>query len=165
VEILSDGLRRADESNPRGYYEFEPVKDMGRSSDLSWLEAARGKAVKVVSSLLRHLPADRNYTVILMKRDLAEVIVSQNTMLAARGEVVPETDRAALERTYSDHLRQVEALLERDDCFEALVVRYIDVMEQPRREAERVARFLGLDPGVVSRMAAVADSTLYRNRA
>jgi Sulfotransferase family len=165
VEILTDGLRSADQSNPRGYYEFEPVKDMGRSSDLSWLAGAGGKAVKIISSLLKHLPPDRNYAVILMTRELAEVIASQDKMLAARGEAVPETDRAALARTYGDHLRHVRTLLAREDCFDTLEVQYRDVVDQPRREAERVVQFLGLDNGAVPRMAAAADATLYRNRA
>jgi hypothetical protein len=164
VPILTDGVRGADESNPRGYFEFEPVKNMGRASDLSWLTGARGKAVKVVSSLLKHLPPDHNYAVILVLRELAEVIVSQDKMLAARGEAVPAGDRAALERTYNDHLRQIGTLLEREACFDTLVVRYRDMVDQPRREAERVARFLGLARSAVPRMAAAVEPALYRNR-
>ena len=37
---LTDNLRAADESNLRGYFEFEPVKRL--RSDRSWLDQARG---------------------------------------------------------------------------------------------------------------------------
>ena len=39
IPILSDGLRAADEDNPRGYFEFEPVK--GLFSDNKWLGAVK----------------------------------------------------------------------------------------------------------------------------
>ncbi len=42
-------IRAADRDNPRGYYEFERVKKT--KQDPSWLADARGKAVKMVSSL------------------------------------------------------------------------------------------------------------------
>src|SRR5882757_5861307 len=79
MQLLTDGLRTSDEHNPRGYFEHEKVKH-GRN-DLSWLEQAGGKAVKVIHLLLPHLPADRNYRVIFMVRNLEEVIASQRVML------------------------------------------------------------------------------------
>ena len=30
VEILTDGLRKADEDNPKGYFELEPVKQLAQ---------------------------------------------------------------------------------------------------------------------------------------
>ena len=52
LEIVTDGVRVADEHNPRGYYEYERVKALGADTDASWLESARGKAIKVISFLL-----------------------------------------------------------------------------------------------------------------
>ena len=57
MKLLTDELRAADQHNPRGYLEYEPVKRSG--ADVSWLERAGGRAVKVIHLLLRHLPADR----------------------------------------------------------------------------------------------------------
>jgi hypothetical protein len=42
VEILSDGLREADEDNPRGYLEYEPVKNLLKDS--KWLFGGAGKS-------------------------------------------------------------------------------------------------------------------------
>jgi hypothetical protein len=42
---ISDGLRAADEDNPRGYLEFEPVKNLLK--DAKFLFAGRGKASRL----------------------------------------------------------------------------------------------------------------------
>ena len=52
--ILSDGLREADEDNPRGYLEFEPVKNL--LEDSKWLFEQRGRVIKIVAPLLAALP-------------------------------------------------------------------------------------------------------------
>src|SRR5437764_15261399 len=85
VGIVTDGVRTADESNPKGYYEFEPVKELDKNGDLSWLPGARGKAVKIISFLLTYLPDTFDYQVLFMNRDIDEVLASQNKMIAARG--------------------------------------------------------------------------------
>src|SRR5208283_4553299 len=77
--VLSDGLRAADEDNPRGYLEYEPVKNLLRDS--KWLFRARGKAIKVVAPLLAALPAGLACRAILIERDLDEVLDSQERML------------------------------------------------------------------------------------
>src|SRR5262249_30630691 len=79
VPVLTDNIRAADTDNPRGYYEFEPVKATKR--DATWLPAARGKAVKMVSQLLYHLPPGETYRVLFLERDLEEVLASQEKML------------------------------------------------------------------------------------
>ena len=86
MPVLTDGVRTADESNPKGYYELEAVKELHKQSDTSWLEDARGKAVKVVSFLLTWLPETYDYKVIFMQRDVREVIASETTMLLQRGQ-------------------------------------------------------------------------------
>src|ERR1022692_2693155 len=71
MPVLAGELRAPDEDNPRGYFEFEPVKRTKR--DPAWLREAPGKAVKVVYLLLRDLPAGYDYRVIVMRRDLNDV--------------------------------------------------------------------------------------------
>lgn len=162
VAIVSDGLRQADASNPRGYYEFEPVKDLDKPGDHAWLASARGKAVKIISLLLTYLPESYDYQVIFMRRDLGEIIASQNAMLERRGEARGAEDER-LKTLYTDHLAQVERFLSRRPCFQTLDLPYAGVIAEPRVQADRLSRFLDarLD---VERMAAVAESALYRNR-
>jgi hypothetical protein len=178
--LLTDGVRVPDENNPRGYFEFEAVKELDKSSgDLAWLPLARGKAVKIISLLLTWLPESYDYRVILMQRDLGEIMASQNKLLAAHGEVSPEqggldrgdhagsnpgTDADGIRRVYEQHLRQVDRFLDSRNCFRSLRVSYRDVVEHPDREARRVSALVDqrLDVG---RMTAVVDCELYRNRA
>jgi hypothetical protein len=82
---LTDNLRAADESNPRGYFEFDPVKRL--RSDRSWLDQARGRAIKIVHLLVRELPADGqfNYRLLLMKRPFEEILASQRACWSAKG--------------------------------------------------------------------------------
>src|SRR4026207_1990286 len=68
VELISDGIRKPDIDNPRGYFELEAVKRLAKNPDTTWLAGSNGKVVKVVSSLLKHLPSLYQYDVIFMNR-------------------------------------------------------------------------------------------------
>jgi hypothetical protein len=165
LEIVTDGIREADDSNPEGYFELEQVLTLDKGADHSWLVAARGKAIKIISALLPHLPESNNYKVIFMHRDLQEVIASQNTMLARRGESLDPASRKddRMRELFEAHLAQVRNLLGRRACFDTLHVNYRDVVSHPRTEAERIASFLGRHLDVV-RMAEAVNPSLHRNR-
>jgi hypothetical protein len=160
--LWTDDVRAADESNPRGYYELERVKELGKS-DTSWMVEARGKAVKIVSPLLVHLPDACNYRVVFMLRDLREIVASQNRMLDDRGEPHGALSDEALVQAYETHLWQVRQLFRRRACFEVIDVHYVDVLNSAASQAARVEAFLrlGLDVG---RMPGVVEEGLYRNR-
>lgn len=165
MPILADGIRTPDISNPKGYYEFEPVKELDKGGDVAWLAEARGKAVKIISFLLTWLPEHYDYRVVFMQRDLHEAIASQNAMLAHRGET-PAPGSASddqIRRMYEDHLQKIARFMANRSCFSSVTVAYRDVVENPREAAVRIDAFLGggLD---VDRMARVADPTLYHNR-
>jgi len=107
VQILSDGLRAADDDNPLGYFEDERVKHLHANAD--WLKGARGRAIKVVAPLLPYLPNDQNYRIVFNERNVDEVLASQVQMMARRGEKVADspTRRARLKKAYA---RQVDSL-------------------------------------------------------
>ena len=85
VSVVTDGVREAGEDNPKGYYEDERVKDLHKETqDGAWVREARGKAIKIISFLLKDLPETNNYKVIFMRRDLSEVLASQQKMLDRR---------------------------------------------------------------------------------
>ena len=86
-----DGIRTADEDNPKGYFELERVKELDKpGADKSWVKEARGKGIKVISFLLRDLPEDNNYKIVFMHRKIEEVLASQAKMLERRGEDEPD---------------------------------------------------------------------------
>lgn len=161
LPVVTDGLRAADEDNPKGYYEDERVKDLHQLEDKTWLREARGKVVKIISFLLKSLPADNNYQVVFMHRNLREIVASQNKMLVRRGETNATPDERALQ-LLEQEVRDARFFLRRPH-FEVLELTYGAMLESPRPQAERMAEFLGqsLD---VERMAQVVDVQLYRNR-
>jgi Sulfotransferase family len=163
IAIVSDGVREASEDNPKGYYEDERVKRLHKKDeDGTWLSAARGKAVKVISFLLKDLPASNRYKVLFMRRPLGEVLASQRKMLERRGESDPTTDETMFE-LWQGHLSKVERLLESSSHFEHLDLQYADVVRDPLSQARRIRDFLGL-PLDDEVMAAAVDQSLYRNR-
>ncbi|MCE2559579.1 MAG: sulfotransferase family protein [Acidobacteria bacterium] len=162
MEIVTDGEREADEDNPRGYYEDERVKDLANTRDKTWLKASRGRAVKVISFLLKDLPPNLNYKVILMRRDLAEVLASQRKMLDRRGESDETPDDRMME-LWQDQLWRVNYLLRKSPQFEWIEIDYGEALRDPAAAATRIASLVdGLDERA---MASVVDPALYRNRA
>jgi hypothetical protein len=161
MDVLADGVRRADEDNPRGYYEFEPVKQI--EHDRSWLGDAQGRVVKLVSQLLRHLPSDHAYKVVFMRRRMEEILASQHEMLVRRGAASSGVSDEKMADLFRRHLERVEAWLDKQPSFDVITVSYNDVLERPVEEAERISRFFGgiLD---VEAMAGVVDRKLYRQR-
>ena len=79
LEILSDGIRQKDISNPEGYYELEAVKGIVR--DNSFLKDATGKVVKIVAPLPVYLDKSLDYRIVFMRREIEEVLRSQEKML------------------------------------------------------------------------------------
>ena len=162
LPIMTDHERTADEDNPKGYFEYERVKDLAKEQDKSWVRGARGKVVKVISHLLAELPDENFYRVILMRRDVSEILASQNKMLDRRGEENPIEDEKAKEQ-YLRHLVDVQYLARKRPNFEMIEVNYREALDDPLPFATAVNEFLGgrFD---VEAMASVVDPELYRNR-
>jgi len=161
MQALTDNIRTADEDNPKGYYEFERVKQV--ATDQAWLDEAKGKVVKMISALLKPLPPAYHYKIIFMRRRMEEVLASQKKMLVRRGEptdTVPDQQMAAL---YEKHVAQVETWLATQPNMDVLYVTYHEVIATPREHADKINRFLGggLD---VERMVGVVNRMLYRSR-
>ena len=87
IPPLTDELRVADEDNPKGYYEFERVKQMDKG-DTAWVPDARGKAVKVISALLKHLRGVEEW--LASRRNVRTLFVHYSDML---GNPKPQIER------------------------------------------------------------------------
>ncbi len=161
--VLTDELRAPDEDNPRGYLEFEPVKNL--LNDSKWLSESRGKAIKIIAPLLVALPPGSACRVILCERDLDEVLDSQERMLLRRNRVLAATPerRGLLKAEYMRTLGRLKAMLSRRLHTRLLEIEYRIAISDPLVTAERMNSFLGggLD---VAKMAAAVEPTLHRNR-
>jgi hypothetical protein len=162
MQILTDNLRMADEDNPKGYFEFEQVKTL-KDGDHAWIQAAQGRAVKVISSLLERLPSTHRYKIIFMRREIREILASQKQMLIRRGESSSGDDRQMAEN-FLEHLKRVRVWLANQPNMEVLYVDYNDLMREPAHQIKAVAEFLGLEENLAA-MLAVPDAGLYRQKA
>jgi hypothetical protein len=162
LPIVIDAIRAADDDNPNGYFELEMVKSLPEGN-FSWLQEARGKVVKVISSLLEYLPSEYIYKVIFMERDLSEVLASQQKMLTHRNEVSSKSD-AQMELQFGNHLAAMKAWLVRQPNIEVLYVNFNALIANPEPICKRISDFIGI-PLNINQMMSVPDEQLYRNRA
>lgn len=163
LRLVTDSTRKPDESNPNGYFEFERVQQLAVAPDSSWLSDARGKAIKIVSSLLPYLPQTYQYRVIFMHRNLREIVASQNRMIARRGTDAGDATDERLVQLFEQHLEDVKRVLAERPCFTTLDVEYRSAVSNAGEEARRISEFLG---GTLNteQMSRTVDSALYRNR-
>ena len=162
IPPLTDNIRSADDDNPKGYYEFERVKAMDQG-DTAWVSDAQGKVVKVISALLKYLPADYQYKIIYVRRNMSEILASQRKMLIRRGEDPDKMDDEQMAALFSKHVAQVEQWLKAQPNMSLLYVHYSDILSDPQPQIKRINEFLGGQLDTVQ-MAIVVDPNLYRNR-
>ena len=160
VPILTDAVRKADDDNPLGYFEFEPVKRLEK--DTSWLPEAYNKAVKIIYIFLYHLPPEHRYKVIFMRRNLDEVVVSQKAMLRRRNEVDRMSDQQLMD-SYHDQLQKLDVWIRHQENFTIRYFDHHDVLADPAAAASEVTRFLGLQLDIPAMIQSVVPS-LHRNR-
>ncbi len=158
---LADGERVADADNPRGYLEWERIKQL--PNDPACIAEGEGKVVKVISRLLLALPAGHEYRVIFMQRPLPEVLASQDQMLRRRGTYKEGIDPAVISAAFEKHLREVYAWLEGKNYVRSLRISYHEVLSKPEEVARHLAEFLGANLNVEA-MNQQVDGSLYRNR-
>jgi len=161
MTAVSDGERKADEDNLKGYLEWERIKQLPRNPSL--ISEAEGKVVKVISQLLLSLPDGHEYKIVFMQRPLPEVLQSQQKMLERRGTSETGGNPAAMEHLFQRHLIDVDRWLASKGNIRILRVHYHRVLREPQKVAEEVAAFVGA-PLDVKAMVEQVDGSLYRNR-
>ena len=159
VSPFQDDVRQADTDNPNGYYEYEGVKNLGHNA--AWLAQAAGHAVKIISSLLPHIPDNLNYKIIFMERQIAEVLASQQKMLERNGQEKNASDKVMAAK-FSMHLRKIKKSLA-EQKMGVLYVNYAAVINEPSSQAAQVSAFLDSNLNI-EKMAMVVDKNLYRQR-
>jgi hypothetical protein len=165
MAVLSDGERKADTDNPKGYLEWERIKQLPK--DPSVIAEAEGKVVKVISQLVLSLPAGHEYRIVFMQRPLPEVLKSQDEMLRRRGNAdsVASSSEAtyAIEEAFQKHLLEMNKWVAGQENIKMLRLHYHRVLREPKPVAEEVAAFLQA-PLDIDAMVKQVDGSLYRNR-
>lgn len=156
IEILSDGLRKSDISNPEGYYEYELVK--GIVKDNSFLKDAVGKAIKIVAPLPMFMDKSLNYKVIFMRRDMDEVLRSQEVMLNKD----QSAEREKFRTIFQGHLDKTYQFLQTNNI-PYLDVNYAELVKDPGSILTEWKEFIGTDASMEELMNVVKPD-LYRNK-
>ena len=172
IPPFTDVVRKPDSDNPRGYYEYEPVKRLDKEA--SWIGSAGGHALKVISTLLKYLPAEYSYNIVFINRSLEEVLASQQAMLRRRveqGEIPPEAaaperlnqEHDQLLQSYARHIRQIRQWLREQSNIKTLFVEHRETLDNPQQTAQAINQFLGgnLD---IQAMVNTVEQQLYRQR-
>jgi hypothetical protein len=161
ISVLKDDIRSPDEDNPKGYYEFERVKKI--EEDQSWLKNAQGRAVKIVSALLKYLPKNYSYRIIFMRRDLDEILASQKQMLINRKKEGKKKREKEMMDPFKRHLREVKSWLEKQRNIKVIYINYNELIKNPIKQVEKVNRFLR-ETLKIEEMVKAVEPKLYRQR-
>lgn len=157
VEILKDDKREADISNPKGYFEYEPV--MSLYKDNSWLVEGQNKAVKIVAPLLKFLDPKFRYKILFMNRDLNEIIQSQQKMLGKSEDVFPVN----IYNEFQKLLVNVNSWNKKEPGVEILFVDHKEIFSNPMAILDEVEKFIGVNLRK-EEMSKVIDFSLYRTK-
>ncbi|RJP42048.1 MAG: sulfotransferase family protein [Phycisphaerales bacterium] len=162
IPPVQDGVREADDDNPKGYYEFERVKRI--AEDKAWLPACKGKAVKMISRLLVELPPGYTYKVIWMRRNIDEILASQKKMLVRRGTYDASVKDDDVRRMLLKHVEKTLQWVKDHPYVDMIFTHYNKLLDDPKDEIARLNDHLGGDLDVAAMQASI-DPSLYRNRA
>jgi hypothetical protein len=157
LDILSDGIRQKDISNPEGYYELEAVKGIVR--DNSFLKDAAGKVVKIVAPLPIYLDKSLDYRIVFMRRDIEEVLKSQEKMLNKD----QTSEREKFRTIYEMHLKKTYHFFE-SNSIPYLDIQYKQLLNDSEVELQKLIEFLDLSSSV-DELLSVIKVDLYRNKA
>lgn len=160
MSILKDGLRKSDDHNPKGYFELEKVKSLGKNAD--WISEGRGKVIKVVSPLLRYLPANENYKLIWMKRPLTEIIVSQEVMKGRERSEVMKTFPFQMALNLEEEEKRLKTWINQQANMQLLEIEYYDCLNSPETTVGKLNEFL--DAELSEAASEAIDKGLHRNK-
>ena len=166
LPAMTDAQRAADIDNPRGYYEWEAIKQIGKKPELLDDPAVEGHAIKCISMLLPLLPEKHQYKVIFMIRPVAEVVASQQAMTSRLETKGASLDAAELERGLRAHREEARQWGANSGHVEWLEIEYPDLVRDPAPALARLVEFLGPErlPNE-AQMRAVIDPALHRRKA
>lgn len=157
-ELCYDDKRKPDINNPKGYYELNDGKIIATLMDRQFNEEEyHNKVIKITAYGIPLIDSDK-YRVVYMERNLYEVNDSQHKMMDSRQKQwLPEDDEIRM-------LEKVNELAKSHlikNSIDFVPIDYNDLIKYPRRELNRLSKFLGKD---ITDSIKIIDKKLYRNR-
>ena len=156
--LIQDGERIADQSNPKGYFEYEGIKHLAEAPEK--FAAETGQVVKVVAPLLRYLPPENSYRIIWMERPIIEIIISQEKM---KGNKSLQNFPYQLAMQMEEEQKRILQWIESQVNMNVKTFPYPNFLENTEEEINRLSAYL---PGDFKWNLAEQeiDSALYRSK-
>lgn len=159
IPVSYSEKRKPDVHNPKGYYELEGGKIINRLIQGTFpFESYKGAFIKITAYGLSYLPPG-HYKIIYMERNLEEVLDSMEKMAQLTDENREET-KQSFEKLNEKIIKDIQMKKHTDILF----VNYNDVLRDPETNIGKICKFIGPYHYDTSKMIAVIDSTLYRQR-
>ncbi|HEY2799216.1 MAG TPA: alkaline phosphatase family protein [Chthoniobacterales bacterium] len=165
MQMLTDKERSADIDNPKGYYEWEPIKQIAKKPELLDEEGLEGRAIKCISMLISSLPLKHSYKVIFMTRPIEEVVDSQRKMIGRLATKGAELEVDQLQRGLTAHRNEIRQWLKNAPHMDFIEINYPALVSNPQPQIAQLVEFLGLERlPKAAEMTKVVDHALYRQR-
>lgn len=162
IPLLVDNIREADINNPKGFFEYEPVKTIYKNEN-SWFEDAKGKCLKIISPLLPFIPNPYLYKVLFIKRDINEIINSQSKMRNHQNN--KDFNSQILFEKYTTHIDSLEQWFISKTNIQVTYFDYNCILDRNISEIEKFNQlFSGFGITVNNDIYNLIDDKLYRNR-
>ena len=156
IPVLSDGVRSKDINNPEGYYELEAVKGIVKNN--SFLNEGKGKVLKIVAPLPTFMDKNLQYKVVFMRRDMDEILRSQEKML----EKDQSSEREKFRTIYEFHLKKTYQFF-KDNNIPHMDVQYKELINNPENVLRSLIEFCDMTADLDD-LVSVVKPELYRNR-
>jgi predicted AlkP superfamily phosphohydrolase/phosphomutase/tetratricopeptide (TPR) repeat protein len=136
-EIAEESADRKGKLN----HEFSKISKL--KTEASFRTQVEGRAVVVLPNLLTQLPNDINYKVIRLKRDLSDVLVSQQKVLGRK--LSADTIPIKMLNTQQKQSRLIDTWIDTQPNIAVLNIEFEDLINSPKEIAMCLVDFLGKD--------------------
>jgi len=152
IPVLHDGVRKADDNNPNGFYEVERIGEKLKDNPLLFKGRNGGLTIKVLSPFLDRIEDLKEHRIIYMERALPEVSASMEKML---GTPMGDSVTAA----FDNHVSRMKKYLKDKDV---LFVSYSDLVNKNPKQLRAIREYV---PRInLSEAVGAIDKKLYRNK-
>jgi hypothetical protein len=156
LETSYDDSRKADDSNPNGYFELEGGKIINNLMKGNYpLEDYRGKFIKITAYGLQYLPEGR-YKIIYMERDMHEIVNSMSKMAG----INYDNRLPQILTKLNDYIKD---MITKKDNTNSIFINYNEFIRDPNADLETICKFLNVELDI-NIMKSVIDKKLYRIR-
>lgn len=151
--------RKADDNNPKGYYELEGGKIINRLMEKTFpLEKYKGTFIKITSFGLNYLPVSC-YKIIYMERNIDEVMDSMEKMAK-----INDSNREETKESFKKLNEKIKKDIQNREDIDVLFINYNKIIISPEEDIKKICGFINLPEVTIDKMKCAIDNRLYRQR-